>query len=214
MVWPAVIAAAGSLAGGMIGASSAREQNRMAIAEAAKNRAFQERMSSTAHQRAVKDLKKAGLNPILSAMAGASSPSGAQAPIVGEKTALASSAREVARSVIEIENLRKTGRLIDAQTQKTGAETSLTSAKTNVIGPASSLAQDVTSTYDTIKGWMTDKFGNVDWESVRKEYTDEMQYKGLTARQIKRGWDARVQEIKKWIAGYKDINEARKNRAQ
>lgn len=67
--------------GGVGDIYSASQANRSAEAIANKQMEFQQSMSNTAHQREVEDLKKAGLNPLLSVNSGASTPGGASSPV-------------------------------------------------------------------------------------------------------------------------------------
>lgn len=153
-MWGAVIAAGASYLASRNSAKGQKEANDQNLEIAQKQMDFQERMSNTAHQREVADMRAAGINPILTATGGpgASSPPGASAEMKDAKSpgvnsamkaidtmASAFLAKELADKAREdaklSEQLKETSRtdstLKAAQRGKTILEKDLVEANTN-----------------------------------------------------------------------------------
>jgi hypothetical protein len=156
------IAGASSLLGtaaGLWGAERANDSNERIARE---NRQFQERMSSTAYQRAMTDMRAAGLNPILAyKQGGASTPIGATATMRNIASDAIASGSQLAQtfSNVQLQSAQKT--LTEAQ-----------SVLTENMQPGSEAIEKVTTQIDNLVGALEETIGVQKEELI--EFRDEI----------------------------------------
>lgn len=140
MSWGAAVGGIAAAAAGIYGAneasSGAATSNAWNVQQSRERMAVQERLSNTAHQREVKDLKAAGLNPLLAMNTGASTPAGSQGVVSNPESESSSILAGATSSAIEagmastgLKNLKKQGSLIAAQSSQSSASAQLTKEK-------------------------------------------------------------------------------------
>lgn len=156
-----LLTAGASLLGGILGSrSSAKAQeraNEMNIEQAQENRDWQERMSSTAHQREVADLRAAGLNPLLSVNSGASTPGGSLPVAHSTSPNRGELAVNAARSLAEISVAREQAKTLQSQQILNAA----TAAKTVEQTGRESLTNQISNGIRNLFAWSGKAAGNI-----------------------------------------------------
>ncbi len=148
MGWLAAAAAIGGGALKQAGAHSANSANRKLAAE---NRAWQEKMSNTAYQRAARDMELAGLNRILALGHPATTPGGNVATMQNENEGLAEGMNSAISAKLAVDRQRQ-------ELKNMKANENLTVAQKNAIQPASTLGEALETS--------TEKLKKLDWGAM------------------------------------------------
>lgn len=158
--------AGSALTGGLIGAGGGVASAAMMAREAKKNRKFQKKMYRHRYQYTVKDMRKAGINPILAAgsgLGGGGSPSGSMAsqPDLSRIGEQVTTGKKV-HSEVAIQKLQRA--LIDAQTNTAGELARKTAAEADITEAGIPFAKMNEEFYNSAPGraaFFAEKFGHV-----------------------------------------------------
>ena len=165
---------AGPLIGGVLGASSAKSTNQANAEQAEASRLFTKEQMQNRHQWEVDDLKKAGLNPVLSAGGTPSIGGSAQAQMIDPMQ----SAMTAANSAMALRKMSEEVNLLREQKNNVRADTGLKKQAERIKDPVedvmrgtSQFTQGITNSAKSVKPWFDKsplKYSNYkkQWQNV------------------------------------------------
>lgn len=164
----ALIGGGSMLLGGLMGSSAQKKANRANIKLQREQQAWEERMSGTAYQRAVQDMLKAGVNPMLAiSQGGASTPNVSAATVepVDQLARGVASAGDKAMQAVTLQNVAINN---DILRQKLEQERMNTNRQRVVMGEASVVNPDTGEVLHGERPWFMNELQRGDSETKIK----------------------------------------------
>lgn len=186
----------GNASTGILGYMGQREANEMNLQIARESMDFEERMSSTAHQRAVNDLREAGLNPVLAAAQPASTPQGKTATMENEMAAGINSAMsfmQIAKQHAEVRN-------INAETERTKNMTDMTEPLSQIMSTVGKYLEPGTNSAKSSAKPAMESLGNV----LKGTANEVIEGVSNTAKKAKGKYDQIMEGASEYINNVKE----------